>query len=69
MNDMHTYTLCRQRHAELIAEAEARRSVPKRPSASRRWAAQVLHGLADRISPAATGIYDPRTTRRRPTTA
>ncbi|GAA3512446.1 hypothetical protein FHR32_000935 [Streptosporangium album] len=69
MNDLQTYTWCRQRHAELIAEAEVWRGLPKRPGVTRRWAAQALHGLADRISPAPTGGYGSRPTPRRPTTA
>jgi hypothetical protein len=69
MNDMQAYALYRARHAELIAEAEAQRGLPRHPGASRRWAARTLHELADRISPAATGVCDPRSTRRRPTTA
>ncbi|MFJ2031666.1 hypothetical protein [Streptosporangium sp. NPDC087985] len=54
MNDIQVYAFSRQRHAEMIAEAETRRRLPKHHSASRRWAAQTLHGLADRISPSAT---------------
>ncbi|MFF5209017.1 hypothetical protein [Streptosporangium sp. NPDC000396] len=51
INDMQANALCSQRHAELIAEAETRRRMPKRPRSSRLWAARTLHGLADRISP------------------
>ncbi|WP_433242877.1 hypothetical protein ACQPYK_38865 [Streptosporangium sp. CA-135522] len=67
MNDVQAYTLSSQRHAEMIAEAEAWRSVPRHPGASRRWAARVLHELADRISPATAG-YDRRPVPCRPTT-
>ncbi|ACZ90268.1 hypothetical protein [Streptosporangium roseum] len=67
MNDTQVYTLSRLRHAEMIAEAEAWRGVPKHPGASRRWAARFLHGLADRIGPAPARGYDRRATPYRPT--
>ncbi|WP_326824728.1 hypothetical protein OHA77_30430 [Streptosporangium sp. NBC_01639] len=69
MNDFQTYTFFRSRHAELIAEAEIRRNLPKHPGASRRRMAEALHGLADRISPAAPGGHGRRSTPRMPTTA
>ncbi|MGV9771281.1 hypothetical protein [Streptosporangium sp. NPDC003464] len=69
MNDIQVCTLIHTRHAEMLAEAEALRRVPKHPGPSRRWAAQVLHGLADRISPAPTRGYDHRPAPHRPTAA
>ncbi|MDP9849969.1 hypothetical protein [Streptosporangium lutulentum] len=51
MNVTQAYTLHRQKHAEMIAEAEARRATPKHSGASRLWAARTLHRLADRINP------------------
>jgi hypothetical protein len=69
MNDMQVYALFRQKYAELIAEAEVRRTMPKRPAASRRWAAQTLHRLAERISPEPFRGHDHRPVPRVPTAA
>jgi hypothetical protein len=52
MNDTQIALLAKQRHAELVAQAELSRLAPHHPGRLRKLSAKALHRVADVIDPA-----------------